>query len=53
MRPDEIRTEVEGRNSQLEECEVGVAVICAVFALLRHVVLEHCRRLGVVAVEAV
>ena len=42
-----------GRNSQLEESEVGVAVVCAIFTLLRHVVLEYRRRFGIVAVESI
>lgn len=46
-------SEDEWRDSQLEQGEVGVAVICAVFALLRHVVLEHRSRLGIVAIEPV
>ncbi len=44
---------IRGRNLQLEQGEVGVAVICAVFALLRHVVLEYCGRFGIVAIEPV
>jgi hypothetical protein len=38
---------------QLEEGEVGVAVIRLVVALLLHIVLEDRRRLGVVSVESV
>lgn len=40
-------------HSQLEQGQVGVAVVGLVFALRRDVVLENCRRLGVVAVESV
>ena len=40
-------------DSQLQQRQVRVAVIGAVLALLRDIVLENRRRLGVVPVEAV
>lgn len=43
----------ERRHSQLEQGQVGVAVVGLVFALRHNVVLENCRGLGVVAVESV
>lgn len=43
----------ERRHSQLEQSQVGVAVIGLVFALRHDVVLENSRGLGVVAVESV
>ena len=41
------------KNVQLEEGEVGVAVVRLALALLHHIVLEGGRRLRIVAVEAV
>ena len=41
------------RHSQLEQSQVGVAVIGLVFTLRHDVVLENSRGLGVVAVESV
>jgi hypothetical protein len=40
-------------NVQLQEGQVGVAVVCLRLALLHDIVLEDLRRLGVVAVEAI
>ena len=40
-------------DSQFQEREVRIAVICPVFALLRHVVLEHGRGFRVIPVEPV
>ena len=40
-------------HSQLQQCQVGIAVECPVFALLYNVVLENGGRLGVVSVQAV
>lgn len=40
-------------NSQLQQSQVGVAVECALFALLGNIVLEYCGGLGVVPVQAV
>lgn len=42
-----------GTNSQLQQSQVGVAVKCAVLALLSDIVLEYCGGLGVVSVQAV
>lgn len=41
------------KNSQLQQSQVGVAVECALFALLDNIVLEYCGSLGVVSVQAV
>ena len=43
------------RNSdlQFEQRQVGVTVICPILALLCDIILEYCRRFGVVSVEAV
>lgn len=40
-------------DSQLEQGEVGVAIVRLLFALLHHVVLQNGGGLGVVAVQAV
>ena len=40
-------------DSQLQQRQVRIAVIGAVLALLRHVVLEYARRFGIVPVETV
>jgi hypothetical protein len=40
-------------NVQLQECQVGIAVICLVLTLLHDIVLEYGGRLGVVPVEAI
>jgi hypothetical protein len=47
------RVEKNRQHSQLEQGQVGVAVIGLVFALRHDVVLENSRRLGVVAVQSV
>lgn len=56
-RPDSVaiqqRAKRKRRHSQLEQGQVGVAVVGLVFALRHNVVLENCRGLGVVAVESV
>lgn len=38
---------------QLQQCQIRIAIVGAIFALLGDIVLEHRRRLGVVSVEAV
>ena len=40
-------------NVQLQQCQVGIAVIGPVFALLRNIVLEDGCCLGIVAIEAI
>ncbi len=42
-----------GSNVQLQQGEVGVAVICLVLALRHDIVLECARRLRVVSVQAI
>lgn len=41
------------RNSQFQESEIRIAVVCPILALLGHVILEHGCRLGIVSIEAV
>ena len=49
-----VSTEVGGGvDVQLQEGQVGVAIVCLRLALLHDIVLEDLRRLGVVAVEAI
>lgn len=43
----------ETSSLQLQQGQIGVAVICAILALLRHVVLEHGRGFGVISIEAI
>ena len=38
---------------QLQQGQIGVAVIRAILALLRHVVLEHGRGFGIVSIETI
>lgn len=40
-------------DSQLQQRQIRVAVICAVLALLCDIVLEYGRRFGIVSVEAI
>ena len=38
---------------QLQHGQIGVAIVRAILALLRHVVLEHGRGFGIVSIEAI
>lgn len=51
--PQELSSRRNGRYSQFQEGEVGIAVVSLVFALGCHVVVKDARRLGVVAIQAV
>lgn len=43
--------EHRGKNIQLQKSQVRIAVKRALLALLRNIVLEYCRGLGVISVE--
>ena len=40
-------------NVQFEKCQIGIAVVCLIVALLRHIVLKDRRRLWIVPVQPI
>jgi hypothetical protein len=47
------KKEWHATDVQLQQSEVGIAVVCLALALLHDIVLENARRLGIVTVEPI